>query len=586
MLSMLVLAAALQAPDTGYFQQRVAYRIEARLDESAQVLNGRLRMHYQNRSSRQLDTLWFHLHLNAFRPHSLWARHDQAHGGLRFQQLGAEAHAFERVHRVALDGRAVTPVFPLAPDSTVMAVLLRAPLLPGDSVMVGMDWDARPATLPRRQGRRGRHWDLAHWYPRIAVFDRDGWQVQPLLPQGEFYGEFAEYDVTLELADDQVVGATGVPVSGDPGWAGAAAVPGAAPDYRRDVYPARAAEALGLLAPAPAAGRKQVRWRALDVHHFAWTTSPQYRYEGGAYGDVAIHVLYQPGDTAWDDGVAVRNTVAALAWYDTIFGAFAWPQITNVHRIEGGGTEFPMMMMNGSASAGLILHEAGHNYVQGILANNEFREGWLDEGFVAFLTNLAFHTRDGQSSWRRAIDEVRRLETVRPVQPVDLPGAEFIDGELYSAMTYRKAEAIFWMLRDVMGEANLRRGLRHYYEHNRLRHVREQDLVAAMEAFHPGGLGWFFHQWLHTTGRLDYELGPVSVKRRRDAKWELRIEVLRHGDIWMPVTLLVDGARHRLESKDARQWLTLILDARPVEVVLDPDGVLLESDVTNNRRTL
>ena len=159
--------------------------------------------------------------------------------------------------------------------------------------------------------------------------------MQPLLPQGEFYGEFAHWDVTLDLASDQVVAGTGVPVEGDPGWAGAAAVAGTQPDYQRDAYGAvRPAESLGLLPASPAAGRKRVRFVADDVHHFAWTTNPDYVYEHGMHDDVAIHVLYQPGDTAWDDGIAVQRTAGALAFHESVYGPYPWPQITNVHRIE------------------------------------------------------------------------------------------------------------------------------------------------------------------------------------------------------------------------------------------------------------
>src|SRR5690606_27954915 len=141
-----------------------------------------------------------------------------------------------------------------------------------DSVVVDITWDARPSTTPRRQGRRGRHYDFAQWYPRIAVYDQGGWAVQPLMPQGEFYGEFGNFDVSLDVAADQVIGATGVPVEGDPGWAAAAAVAGTEPRLRRDAYPSATATSLDLLAGAPADGRKHVRWRAEDVHHFAWTT--------------------------------------------------------------------------------------------------------------------------------------------------------------------------------------------------------------------------------------------------------------------------------------------------------------------------
>src|SRR5690606_25745256 len=130
------------------------------------------------------------------------------------------------------------------------------------------------------------------------------------LPQGEFYGEFASYDVTLELAADQVIGATGVPVEGDPGWEGAAVEGTGEILFRRDPYPPRAAESLGLLADTPPAGRKRVRWRAEDVHHFAWSANPAFIFEqgtvprtDGSSDSIAVRILYLPGDTAWDDAV-------------------------------------------------------------------------------------------------------------------------------------------------------------------------------------------------------------------------------------------------------------------------------------------
>ncbi|HSL70077.1 MAG TPA: hypothetical protein VK864_07520, partial [Longimicrobiales bacterium] len=314
MVVSLLLALAVQAQpatDTSYFQQQVDYRIEATLDDATSVLHGRARLRYTNRSPQRLDTLYFHLHLNAFRPNSAWAKRDLQFNSRRFQDLGPNQHAFERLRKVLVGGRAVTPVYPGGDDSTVVALPLPTALAPGASTVVDLDWDARLSTTPRRQGRRGRHHDFAQWYPRIAVYDRGGWQVQPLLPQGEFYGEFATYDVTLDLAADQVVGATGVPLEGDPGWAKAAAAASTAPLLHRDAYGAGRAEPLGLLSGRAAAGRKQVRWRAERVIHFAWTTAPDYIYEGGRHGNTAIHVLYQPGDTAWDNGVAVQRTARA-----------------------------------------------------------------------------------------------------------------------------------------------------------------------------------------------------------------------------------------------------------------------------------
>lgn len=265
MIALLALLAVAQA-DTTYFQQGVAYRIEATLDESTDVLSARARLDYTNNSSSTLDSLYFHLGLNAFRPNSAWARRELEYDERRFQDLGPDEHAFERITRVTVNGVQVTPEYRGVPDSTVVAISLPRPLAPGARTTVTIDWDARLATLPRRQGRRGRHYDFAQWYPRIAVFDRTGWATRALLPQGEFYGEFGSFDVTLDVAEDQVIGATGVPVSGDPGWMDARADATQEPWFKRDAYRTPGARSIGLLSSASESGRKRVRWLAEDVH--------------------------------------------------------------------------------------------------------------------------------------------------------------------------------------------------------------------------------------------------------------------------------------------------------------------------------
>src|SRR5207245_4683562 len=128
------------------------------------------------------------------------------------------------------------PDYPYAPDSTVAHWTLPRPLAPGDSMVAEIAWQARPSTLPRRQGRRGRRFDFAQWYPKVVVYYRYGWEAHALYPAGEFYGEFATYDVTLDLAQDQVIGATGVPIECDPGGERARAEPALQIAYQRDRY--------------------------------------------------------------------------------------------------------------------------------------------------------------------------------------------------------------------------------------------------------------------------------------------------------------------------------------------------------------
>jgi len=501
-----------------------------------------------NESPDTLRELYVHQYLNAFRPGSKWSASDEREHRVRFQRLRDPDYGYERFTSApTVDGVRCEVDYPGAPDSTIAHLRLPHALAPGDSMTVRFAWDARPSTTPRRQARRGRSFDFAQWFPKPAVYDRGGWEPHALVPAGELYGEFGDYDVTMIVRDDQVIGATGVPVSGDPGWNRTLAF-GAARS---------ASTAYGALpnedgVPVPA-GYRAVRFMAKDVHHFGWSTSPDYRYEGGTYvratapsgsraqawDTVSIHVLYRPGDEReWGQGQAVERTRRALAWLESRYGAYAYPQMTVLHRIEGGGTEFPMMQMNGSSSQGLILHEGGHVYSYGILANNEWRSGWMDEGLTEYQTEWAEGlTRPERATRSEPLasvvgvapsppNEPARVRgyasrTLRPSafdesaleqyaldlrgrsDPIGLQGERFRDFGTYNQMIYTRAAMMYGALRDVMGDSAFTRFLHTYYSRWALRHVDEDAMRSSAESASGRELGWFFDPWVHHTGLID-----------------------------------------------------------------------------------
>ncbi len=273
LLALSALAQASPGPGGSYWQQSVRYEIHAAMDEPSGVLAGTERVVYVNHSPDALTSISFHLHLNAFRPGSRWADADSVERRRRYNDLKDPDYAFNHVRNVRIMGQPVTAIWPYAPDSTIVRFLLPAALAPGDSMVVDLDWDARPSTVPRRQGRRGRHFDFAQWYPKVVVYDKHGWNEHPLYPGGEFYGEFATFLVDLDVAEDQVLGATGVPICGDPGWERANQVPDRPVQYQRDYYP-NAPSCASVNATAPAPGRKRVVWYAENVHHFALSMAP------------------------------------------------------------------------------------------------------------------------------------------------------------------------------------------------------------------------------------------------------------------------------------------------------------------------
>lgn len=586
-LVLLALQQAPAAPANPYWQQDVAYEISARLDEPAGVLSGGERIRYRNASPDTLTSFSLHLYLNAFRPGSRWADVDSAEGRRRFNDLKDPDFAFNHVRDVRIMGQAIEAVYPLAPDSTIVRFALPRPLLPGDSMTVEMTWDARPSTVPRRQGRQGRRFDFAQWYPKVVVYDRLGWEEHALMPAGEFYGEFGTFTVDLDLPEDQVMGATGVPVCGDPGWERANRAPARAVEYQRDYYGTSTPSADACAGAGP--GRKRLRWYAERVHHFAMSLNPAYRYEGGRFGDVAVHVLYQPGDeSTWGGGVAVERTQTALAWLDRVYGPFGWPQLTNVHRIEGGGTEFPMMIHDGSADQGLIVHEAGHNYTMGLLANNEWREGWLDEGFTSFQTSWFWETM-GRESYGGTEANVLELDLDDYSEPPSLEAQAYRDFTSYNIAIYTRGELFFHQLRAIVGAETMHRILRTFYERWKYRHVDEAAFRSVAEEVSHRDLSTFFAQWLHGTELYDYAIGKVKSRREGDG-YLTRVEVVRKAPGRFPQDVAVfaqgDTALARTDGLAEREWVELRTRTRPTSVMVDPLVRAHDWNMLNNRRRL
>lgn len=583
LLALLLLA---QAPDTSAilpWQQHVAYDITARLDEPRGVIGGTEQVVYENHSPDTLTTISFHLYLNAFRPGSRWADADSTEGRRRFNDLKDPDYGFNHVSNVTVDGTPVTATYPLAPDSTIVRFQLPHPLAPGASMTVAMNWDGRPSTTPRRQGRQGRRFDFAQWYPKVVVYDRYGWEEHALFPGGEFYGEFGSFTVRLDVPKDQVVGSTGVPVCGDPGWEGANR--GGAPvEYQRDYYGNAAQFAAACDGAEP--GRKRIVWYADKVHNFAMSLNPAYRYEGGHFGGVAIHVLYQPQDTvSWGGGVAVNRTATALAWLDQTFGHFGWPQITNVHRIEGGGTEFPMMIHDGSADQGLIVHELGHNYVMGLLANNEWKEGWMDEGFTSFQSSWFWETAAHANSYPATERFILGLDLDGQSEPPDLPGEDYRDFTSYNISIYTRGELFFHQLRYIVGDSTMRQILHAFYARYRYHHVDEDAFKRVAEEVSHKDLNAFFAQWLHGTSLYDYALGRVRREKLPDGSWRTRAEVVRKAPGMIPVDVAFIAGKDttvvRTDGLATDAWVEATTPGK-ASVVLDPEERTHDWNYLNN----
>ncbi|HEY7574514.1 MAG TPA: M1 family metallopeptidase, partial [Thermoanaerobaculia bacterium] len=355
-----------------------SYEISCRLDTEKKTVTGSQVVTWKNTTSRPAMTLQFHLYLNAFRNtrSTFW----REHGGRRRNRVIPDSWGSIAVTRAMLsDGADLLPSMRfLAPDDgnaddrTVAEFALPRPVDPGQSVSVNIDF---VSTLPRvslRTGYKGDFFLVAQWFPKIGVFEEGGWNCHQFHSNSEFFSDFGDYDVSIDVPGRyrDKVGATGSRVS------------------EREA----------------AEGRIVYRFRQESVHDFTWAADPDFRvltdhFRDAGLADVEIRLHIQPEHLAQADR-HFRAARAALAGYGRILGAYPYPTLTVIDPPWGasgaGGMEYPTLITAGTALHAPIslqdpeevtVHETGHQFLYGLIANNEFEEPWLDEGVNTYLTD-------------------------------------------------------------------------------------------------------------------------------------------------------------------------------------------------------
>jgi hypothetical protein len=591
---------AIAPENDNYWQQFVHYQMNVRLDPDTKMLTGTSSILYRNNSPNALDKIYMYLYPNAFRSNeSVYGKEAQ---NFYFRPLAKEEDGgwidiseFRILpQNASADAEAKVSAFKI--DDTILEATLPAPLLPGEEVRLELAFKQKIKKFQDRSGYRDNQFDFAQWYPKICVYDEEGWHATPFHLLGEFYGEFGTFDVTIDVPFDYIVGATGVVTEGDPGWSLVQVDTSLAAAEWDKKY---AGMQTAIAEQMKAQPRRRISFHAENVHDFAWVTSPDFLYERGEYDGIPIHALFRSyAKSEWSKVVTERGR-RALEWLSTKFGRYPYPQLTITHGLLGGGMEYPMLVMNASESEGLILHEVGHIYFYGIFGNNEQKEAWLDEGFTSFQTQWYFESR-GQVNEEPGENKTW-LQRHRPQdsdnasnrgwalnymtsgynEPISLYSYKFKNGMSYGINAYTKGSIFFEMLRYVVGEETFDKICLEYFNRWALKHVNEARFKQVCEDVSGMELDWFFQQWLHEAKLVDYSFGGVGKKKTANGKWQTTVEINRNDEGIMPVEVELalmnnEKVRQRWDGKEKKGTVQFITEVEPRHAALDPNDLIMD----------
>lgn len=595
-------------------QGQVDHKIEVRLDDEKDILHGKEEVRYVNRSNTELQCIYFHLWPEAYSTHnSALAQQKRENGDLslfyadRSERGGMDSLDFH------VDGEKVA-FFRDDEHLDIGHIWLNEPLAPGDTAMIRTPFRVRiPDAKFSRMGADGNSYRITQWYPKPAVYDRNGWNTMPYLNLGEFYNAFGSYDVSITLPKNYTVDGTGKLIN--------------APKEEERLE--RLAKETGEIekfpkdtsTPPSSEEMKTLRFKADRVTDFAWFADKRYRVleenitlpRSGK--KVKARVLFTDHDGKyWRK--AMEYLKDAIYYYSLWVGDYPHDRVSVVSSRTGvgGGMEYPTITVIGPVQSDLMLdrliaHEVGHNWFQGILATNEREDPWMDEGLNSYYEDRYMRTKyQGLEPFEGmlpgAIRQWAGLEDEDPIQQhyiqymlnasrekdqaLSLPADEFTELN-YGAMVYSKGALLFRYLEEYLGTQSFDRSIRDYYSEHRFTHPRPGDLRRSFEQNTDKDLSPFFDDFLNTTGKIDLKAKKVESEGGFRYGEQYTITVKNKGDIAAPFPISVIHEDTIVEEKwvegfEGEKKIQLPYHTGKVKAFsIDGKKRIPEADRSNNR---
>ena len=538
----LSVAIASHAQRKGYWQQRVEYKMNVDFNDKNHQYTGTQKLTYHNESGDTLHTVYYHLYFNAFRPNSTMdVRSRQLLDSDprvkdRIQKLKPDEEGWHDIKSLTQDGVPVTYKI----EGTILEVKLAKPILPGTQTVFDMKFQSQVPVQIRRSGRynaEGVAYSMSQWYPKLCEYDNEGWHPDPYVGR-EFYGVWGDFDVTISLNKKFIIGSTGVLQNPQECGYG----------YEDKSKP------LNL----PTGDKLTWHFIANDVHDFAWGADADYTHDVLQVPDgPLLHFLYkkdQKYSALWQQYEPYMSSF--FTEMSRRFGKYPYPQFTFIQGGDGG-MEYPMLtLITGNRSLGSLVgvsvHEAIHNWFYGVLATNESKYPWMDEGFTTYASEELMDYLFKENDPKRQLGNYKQyfyLDSIGWREPMSTHGDWYHNNTAYGIAAYSSGAVFLNQLSYIIGQDKFNAGMLRYFDEWKFKHPTPQDFIHVMEKSSGMVLQWYLEQFIYSTNSVDYSL----LDAQEDGKKTV-IKLINASDFPMPVDV-------EIEYKDGKKELyTIPLD--------------------------
>ena len=531
-------------PGPDYWQQKIDYNIDVRLDDKERSIHGSETIRYHNRSPHTLRYVWLQLDANIFSPESTanTTRSSRGFGA------GGRTSIFELeslLLRKTFDGgckiESVTDHKGQELAKTIVDTMMRIdlgePLAPGQEFAFKIRWNYKINDAKLLNGRTGFEffekdgnniYEMAQWFPRLAAFtDVTGWQHKQYLGQGEFTLEFGDYIVRITAPADHVVAATGVLQNANEVLTPA--------QQERLVQAKSSDKPMFIVTPEEAKESEKTKsdetktwvYHAEDVRDFAFATSRKFIWDAQGHnvnGNSVMAMSYYPNEAEplWSK-YSTHAIIHTLNVYSRYTFDYPYPIAISVNG-PIGGMEYPMICFNGprpkedgtyssATKYGLIsvvIHEVGHNYFPMIVNSDERQWSWMDEGLNTFLQYLS------EQEWQDEYPSQRgEAEFIVPYMQSSNQVPIMTNSESimqFGPNAYSKPATALNILREtILGRELFDFSFREYSRRWKFKRPMPADFFRTMEDASGVDLDWFWRGWFYTTDHCDIAMDKIEL---------------------------------------------------------------------------
>ena len=599
------------------------YQIEVSLDTATHTLSGKTTLTWTNPDIKPVDYMLFHMYYNAFKnTESTFLTESSLPDFLSPPQADVCQWSYTKINRIydSNENDLTSEISYVQPDDdnindeSVLRLDLAKPVQPGETIELKFQWDAKIPHIMPRTGYNKEYYFFAQWFPKLGVYETPGmryetegaWNCHQYHANGEYYSEFANYTVTMQVPNNYIVASSGQLTNKT------------------------------IIDSLTASWTFQVD----NVIDFTWSASPYFIKQSDSYKETKIHFYTYP----YKQEMAQRYfdaTKYCMQYLESHLGAYPYPTLSiidpPIHGMFTGGMEYPTLISSLSFKffpAGfrtpetLVMHEFIHQYFMQMVATHEVEEPWMDEGFTTYWEGRILDEYLGESSsmidfagFKIGTKEYNRSEflgnSLNQSGPNTLKSYEF-EGSAYGPISYNKTALWLQTLERILGRDLMDSIWKRYFTTWQYKHPCRQDFITIVNqqvkqssSRFTDGMDWYFDQVIYGTQLCDYAVTTIDNAKVEPAagylestddcdstrvdstlQYNSSVTIQRIEEMILPLALQVtfeDGTIKR-DTMIGNNVITTVeyLSSSPiVSAVIDPDTLnYLDSNLINNSYTI